>query len=138
MLFRHAAASQWQKYGEALNKGLGGDVSDVKVGDPAATRDPFVVSYKVSRGNFIDWSKKKLQIKLPLSYISPAAVADDVDEATDATDSQKPENFQLGPASENIYQLRLRLQSPSLSSATMALFSPLTKSMALLSLPSAN
>src|ERR1019366_9150911 len=43
MLFRRIASAQWQKYVEGLNKALGGDVSNVKVSDPAATREPFTI-----------------------------------------------------------------------------------------------
>ena len=43
---------------------------NLKVSDPAATREPFTLSYDVSKANFLDWSKKKTQIILPLVQFS--------------------------------------------------------------------
>ena len=58
--------ANWQRVVENINSGLGGDVSNVKISDPAATREPFTLSYDVSKVNFLDWSKKKTDIVLPL------------------------------------------------------------------------
>jgi tetratricopeptide (TPR) repeat protein len=107
-VFRHTAAAQWQKSIEVVNKGLGGDVSNVKVSDPVATREPFTFSYQVSKANFVDWSKKKLQLKLPLSYWSPASVSADVGEE-DEDDPSNTENFKLGAPNEHTYRLKLEL-----------------------------
>ena len=107
-IFRHTAAAQWQKAVEGVNKGLGGDVSNVKVSDPVATREPFTFSYQVSKANFVDWSKKKLQLKLPLGYWSPASVSADVGEE-DEDDASNTENFKLGAPNEHTYRLKLEL-----------------------------
>jgi len=109
MVIRRLAAAQWQQYAEGLNKSLGGDVTNVKVGNPAATREPFTISYHVSKANFIDWSKKKLQLKLPLSYIGIVNVSDDVDDTADAADAGKPEPFKIGATHEHTYKLKLEL-----------------------------
>jgi hypothetical protein len=111
MLFRRIASAQWQKYVEGLNKALGGDVSNVKVSDPAATREPFTISYDVSKANFVDWSKQKLQLKLPLAHLSLASVSADVDEESEDEESEgsTAETFKLGPPHENTYLLKLEL-----------------------------
>ena len=46
---------------------MSGDVSNLKVGDPAATKEPFVCEYQVSSANFFDWTKKKSELTVPLS-----------------------------------------------------------------------
>jgi tetratricopeptide (TPR) repeat protein len=112
-IFRMTPRANWQTVVEGMNKALGGEVSDVKVSDPGATREPFVFSYKVSKGNFIDWTKKKIELKLPLSWISPKGIAADVGEEDDsdpsASESEKPEPFEIGPPNEASYTLRLEL-----------------------------
>lgn len=107
--FRHLAAAQWQKYIEGLNKSLGGDVSDIKLGDVTATRQPFVISYRVSKGNFIDWEKKKLELKLPLAVVSLSSVSSNVDEEADPSEASSEEPFKIGPAHQHTYRLTLEL-----------------------------
>jgi Flp pilus assembly protein TadD len=114
MLFRNTASTKWQTMIESGNKGLGGDVSRVEVSDPAATREPFVVSYDVSKANFVDWSKKKLELRLPLSTIALVAIGKDVgEEDSDAAgvegEASKPEPFKLGPPNEHTYKIKLEL-----------------------------
>lgn len=111
MIFRRIASAQWQKYVEGLNKGLGGDVSNVKVSDPASTREPFTISYEVSKANFVDWSKKKLQLQLPLAHLNLASVSVDVDEESEDEESEgsTAETFKLGPPHEHTYRLKLEL-----------------------------
>src|SRR6201987_5359485 len=65
-VFRRVPQANWQRVAENINAGLGGDVTNLKVSDPAATKEPFKLSYDVARLNFLDWSKKKTQIGLPL------------------------------------------------------------------------
>lgn len=119
IVFRRTAAAQWQKYVEGMNKAVGGDVSNIKISDPTATREPFTMSYQLSKANFLDWSKKKLQLKLPLSYIGLAAVSEDVGEEDDKdkdedasdSDSTNSEPFKLGPPHQQTYRLKLDLAS---------------------------
>jgi tetratricopeptide (TPR) repeat protein len=97
-IFRRAPAAQWKNVLERMNEamGVGGEVSDVKVTDPAETREPFVIEYQIAASNFIEWTKKKVDLKLPLSSgnFSPP-------------DESKSE-IELGSPSE--YQYRLRLE----------------------------
>ena len=65
-VFRRVPQANWQRVVENVNAGLGGDITNLKVSDPAATREPFTMSYDVSKVNFLDWSKKKTDIVLPL------------------------------------------------------------------------
>lgn len=98
-IFRRAPAAQWQNVLTKMNEamGVGGDVSDVKVTDPAATREPFVIEYQVSAANFIEWTKKKVDLKLPLSNLSLSAHDDGKSE------------IELGSPLEVQYRLRLEL-----------------------------
>jgi len=111
LVFRHIASAQWQKDVEGINKSLGGEVSNVKVSDPAATREPFTISYEVRKTNFVDWSKKKLQLKLPLAHLNLASVSADIDEESEDEESEgsTAETFKLGPPHEHTYRLKLEL-----------------------------
>jgi tetratricopeptide (TPR) repeat protein/transglutaminase-like putative cysteine protease len=103
--FRTVASAQWQQVVEIMSskEGLGKDVSEVKISDPAATREPFTFSYRVTKTNYLDPSKKKLDLKLPLPIIG--LVTADPDDADD------PDPIKLGPATTRDYQMRLELPS---------------------------
>ena len=68
-IFRQTPASSWKAVLEQLNEGsgIGGEISDWKVSDPADTKNPFELEYRVATVNFVDWTKKEVQLKLPLS-----------------------------------------------------------------------
>jgi tetratricopeptide (TPR) repeat protein len=99
MLFRHVPRNKWTEWVKGISaySGLGGEVSDLNVSDPAATHEPFKLEYKIEAANFFDWSKKKADLTLPLSQISMAGANDD-----DDTDPVK-----IGSPVEYIYRLRL-------------------------------
>jgi tetratricopeptide (TPR) repeat protein len=101
-IFRRVPQANWQRVVENINSSLGGDVTNLKVSDPAQTREPFTLSYDVSRVNFLDWSKKKAEIVLPLVPFSLPEVDED-DTGTDA------EPFKLGPKAEYSYNIKLEL-----------------------------
>ena len=111
MILRRVSSAQWKTFVENFNKsmGLGGEVSNVKVTEPTATREPYVLSYDVSKPNFVDWSKKKLELKLPLSQFRPIQVSADVDAETEDADPASAEPFKIGPANEQSYKLKLEL-----------------------------
>jgi tetratricopeptide (TPR) repeat protein len=99
-VFRRVPQTNWQRVAENINAGLGGDVTNLKVSDPAATREPFTMSYDVSKVNFLDWSKKKTDIVLPLVQFNlPEADQDDAD----------AEPLKLGPKAVYSYKIRLEL-----------------------------
>lgn len=101
-VFRRVPESNWQRVAENINAGLGGDVSHLVVSDPAATKEPFKLSYDVSRPNFLDWSKKNTQVALPLVQFSLPDVDPD-DTEPDA------EPIKLGPKGEYSYKVKLDL-----------------------------
>jgi tetratricopeptide (TPR) repeat protein len=101
-IFRRVPQANWQRVVENVNAGLGGDITNLKVSDPAATREPFTMSYDISRANFLDWSKKRTEMLLPLSSFSlPDAGNDDSDTDT--------EPLKLGPKAEYSYKIKLEL-----------------------------
>ncbi len=112
-VFRRVPQANWQRVVENVNAGLGGDITNLKVSDPAATREPFTMSYDVSKVNFFDWSKKKAGILLPLVQFS----LPDVDEDDTDTDS---EPIKLGPKATYSYSLTLTLPSNYAARAPLA------------------
>jgi tetratricopeptide (TPR) repeat protein len=103
-VFRRVPQANWQRVVENVNAGLGGDISNLKVSDPAATREPFTMSYDVSKVNFLDWSKKKTEIVLPLVQFNlPDVDGNDRDSEADA------EPLKLGPRAEYSYRIKLEL-----------------------------
>ncbi len=111
-IFRRVPQANWQRVVENVNAGMGGDVTNLKVSDPAATREPFTLSYDVSRVNFLDWSKKKTDIALPLSSFS---LPDASEEDTDAD----AEPLKLGPKAEYSYKIKLQLPAKYTSRAPL-------------------
>jgi hypothetical protein len=55
-LFRRVPKPQWHKFVQAMTAmgGLDGEVTDLKVGDPAATHQAFEVEYQVSKTNYFE------------------------------------------------------------------------------------
>src|SRR6202162_3853722 len=102
-IFRRVPESQWQRVVESVNAGMGGEVTHLKISDPAATREPFTMAYDVAKPNFLDWSKKKSDFLLPLCQFNlpDLGVSDDSD--ADA------EPLKLGPTAAYAYQIKLEL-----------------------------
>src|SRR5580658_1243138 len=114
-VFRRVPQANWQRVVENINSGLGGDVSNLKVSDPAATRETFTMSYDVSKVNFLDWSKKKTDIALPLVQFNlPDVDSDDTDADADA------DPLKLGPKAEYSYQITLELPAKYTAHAPLA------------------
>ena len=115
-VFRRVPQANWQRVAENINAGLGGDVTNLKVSDPAATTEPFTLSYDVSRLNFLDWSKKKTQIVLPLVQFNLPDVGDGDDSDGDAD----AEPLKLGPKAEYSYKIKLELPEKYSARAPLA------------------
>jgi tetratricopeptide (TPR) repeat protein len=102
-VFRRVPEAQWQRVVENVNAGMGGEISHVKISDPAATREPFTMSYDVAKPNFLDWSKKKSDLTLPLCQFNLPDIGSIDDENDDA------EPLKLGPKAEYTYKITLEL-----------------------------
>jgi tetratricopeptide (TPR) repeat protein len=100
-IFRRFPESQWQRVIENVNAGAG-DVANVKISDPGATREAFTMSYDVTRQNFLDWSKKKSDLLLPLCQFNLPALGDG-DNEPDA------DTLKLGPKASYAYKIKLEL-----------------------------
>jgi tetratricopeptide (TPR) repeat protein len=110
MLFRRVPRNRWNEWVKQMNlySGLTGDVSELHVSDPAQTHEPFQVDYKIDVANFLDWSKKKFDLVLPLSQINMA----DADE-----DDTEP--IKVGSPVEYVYRLRLEFPAKYAESAPL-------------------
>jgi len=109
-IFRRVPQSNWQHVVENVNASLGGNITHLKVSDPAATREPFTLSYDVAKVDFLDWSKKKVEILLPLVQFNLPDVGDDSD----------PEPLVLGPKADYSYKIRLELPARYTARAPLA------------------
>ncbi|HEY3973938.1 MAG TPA: DUF3857 domain-containing protein [Candidatus Sulfotelmatobacter sp.] len=112
-VFRRVPEANWQRVVENVNSSLGGDITNLKISDPAATREAFTMSYDVAKVNFLDWSKKKTEIVLPLVQFNlPDVNGDDGD--PDA------EPLKLGPKAEYSYEVKLELPGKYTARAPLA------------------
>lgn len=102
-IFRRVPEAQWQRVMENVNAAMGGEITNLKVSDPAATREAFTLSYDISKPNFLDWSKKKSDVTLPLCQFNLLDVGNGDDDSADA------EPLKLGPKAEYIYKIELEL-----------------------------
>jgi tetratricopeptide (TPR) repeat protein len=115
-VFRRVPQANWQRVAESINSGLGGDITNLKISDPAATREAFTLSYDVSKVNFLDWSKKKTEIVLPLVQFN----LPDVNENDDDDSDPNAEPLKLGPKAEYSYNIRLELPAKYTAQAPLA------------------
>jgi tetratricopeptide (TPR) repeat protein len=104
MVFRRVPNSSWQRVLESMSAsaGIPGDVTDVHVSDPEATRTAFVIDYKLSKVNYFDWSKKKFEMPLPFSGMATLG-------APEEDDSPNPEPIKLGPRISVTSKIKLQL-----------------------------
>src|SRR5580700_4383422 len=103
-VFRRVPEAQWQRVVENVNAGMGGDVTNLKISDPAATREPFTLSYDVAKPNFLDWSKKKSDLILPLCQFNLPDLSN-----TDDDGDADAETLKLGPKADYVYKIKLEL-----------------------------
>jgi Flp pilus assembly protein TadD len=102
--FRSTPASAWKQLLEGIVKaaGMSGDVSDLKVSDPAAIRERFEIDFRVVADRFANWTSKRITLAMPLAD-------DDILPAVPENDT-KPVTLGAAP-SEYSYKLQLRLPS---------------------------
>ncbi len=105
ILFRKTPKSDWKALGRylAMIGGVGGDVTEIKPGEPSALEKPFEIEYDVSRDDFLDWSSKKLKLELPMPSFHLAQAY--------AGKQENPKPIQLGPPIDITYRLKLSLPS---------------------------
>jgi tetratricopeptide (TPR) repeat protein len=103
-IFRRVPEAQWQRVVENVNAAIGGEITNLKISDPASTREAFILSYDLAKSNFLDWSKKKSDVLLPLCNFNlpDLGAADD-----NAADGGEP--LKLGPKADYIYKIKLEL-----------------------------
>jgi tetratricopeptide (TPR) repeat protein len=99
--FRGVASAQWLLVVEGISsaEGMGKDVSELKVSELSATNEPLRFSYRVVKANYVDPSKKKVEIKLPLPVLGLAAA--------DAEDADGLDPIKLGPPTSRAYKVKL-------------------------------
>jgi len=114
-IFRRVPEAQWQRVVENVNASMGGEVTNLKISDPAATREPFTMSYDVSKPNFLDWSKKKSDLTLPLCQFNLQDLGSGDDNDTDS------EPLKLGPKAEYVYKIKLELPAKYTARAPLPL-----------------
>ena len=102
-LFRRTPRSKWEDLAQQLTGwfGIQGDVSDVQASDPANTKEPFELKYKITMSNYVDWSSKESQTYVYLPAITVP------DPGPDAADSSEP--IKIGSPTEVWVKLQLEL-----------------------------
>ncbi len=106
LAFRRTPQNQWKQLAQLLaaSDGFRGEASEVKAADPAATREPFQLEYRIVQPNYLDWSSKKSQLLLPL----PAVGLPDAPETQEEDDSNS-EPLELGTPLDLSTRLTLEL-----------------------------
>jgi tetratricopeptide (TPR) repeat protein len=101
ILFRRVPNAKWTEFVKQMNStiGLPGEVTNLTVSDPASTKEAFHFEYEITSPNFLDWTKKKSEMLLPLSQIS----IPDADE----DNSSDTEPIQIGGPMDFRYTARL-------------------------------
>jgi tetratricopeptide (TPR) repeat protein len=79
----------------------GGEITNLKVGDPANTDNPIEIDFDVAVSSYFDWSAADPRLPLPVAGISLPADADD--------DSKNPKPIKLGAATEATSEVKLAI-----------------------------
>ncbi len=100
MAFRRMPATQWKALVQkaASSDVPGSEVGELQVGDPAATREPYVLAYQLTRAGFLDWSKKDTSLEIPLPSLTVPWAAEDTEDAVE-----------INPTGEQSQRLKLEL-----------------------------
>ncbi|HET8667544.1 MAG TPA: DUF3857 and transglutaminase domain-containing protein, partial [Terriglobales bacterium] len=82
MIFRRLPETRWKDLLQmsANINGVQGEITDYKVSDPAATREPFQIEYTISQANYLDWTNKKSTLRLPIGEVMLQEFDDDTTE----------------------------------------------------------
>jgi len=82
---RRIPRANWKDFAQNLVRfaGLNGDVTDVKAGDPDATREPLQFEFTLAEPNYVNWSAKTAQLRIPpLDFITLTDVDTDQQESS--------------------------------------------------------
>ena len=101
MAFRGTPQPQWKLVVERLATGAGmsGKVSDLKVADPQATREPFTIAFHIDAEKFADIAGKESNLPLPMGLMGKP----------DLPDARDGGPIELGAVGEFSYHLDLGL-----------------------------
>jgi tetratricopeptide (TPR) repeat protein/transglutaminase-like putative cysteine protease len=92
---RQIPNNKWKNVFEAMLSGSpmkGGDITNLKVGDPADASKPFEIDFDLTVSNYFEWSAPDPKLPFPTVGIAVPPPADD--------DSENPKPIKLGPATE--------------------------------------
>jgi transglutaminase-like putative cysteine protease len=105
----------WPITVQRVFKGIGrrtDKVSEVKISDPAATNEPFSLSFQLTRPHFTDLAGQTVKFRLLLHDVDlPTAVEEGVTDASGGWHRVRSEAVHLGPPGEHIYKIELKLPS---------------------------
>ncbi|MFI5111289.1 MAG: DUF3857 domain-containing protein [Terriglobales bacterium] len=107
--FRQVPNARWKDLAKVVAQleGLRGDVSELKVDDPADNRGPFHIEFNIAQPNFLDWSKQQSQLDLPLARLRLPDLSE--------SDENSAEPIEIGaPGSISV---RLKIELPATFSA---------------------
>jgi tetratricopeptide (TPR) repeat protein/transglutaminase-like putative cysteine protease len=77
----------------------GGDITNLKVGDPANTDDPFKVEFDVAVGNYFDWAASDPKLPLPMTAFQIAPPPDE--------DTKNPKPIKFGGLGDASFEVKL-------------------------------
>jgi len=114
--FRRTPQADWKKLAQLLAyaDGFHAEVTEVSASDPAATQQPFEVSFKISQANYLDWSKKRSELPLPMPRMNLPQVGEEDDPGPDA------EPIQLGSPTESLTSVQLEVPAAFSSRSPVA------------------
>ncbi len=99
-LLHNTPRTQWKRMASVIGYAVGvqGDVDEIEA-NPESTHAPFEMTYKVTKDDFVDWTKKELTLEVPLGHSRFQNIEPD--------DSPDAEPIKLGGPLENVYRTRL-------------------------------
>ena len=101
---RQVSNSKWKNMFEIMlgNTSMkGGEISSLKIGDPANTDNPFEIDFDVTVSNYFDWSAPEPKLPLPILGFQLPPAPDD--------ESEKSKAIKLGGPMEGTFDVRLTL-----------------------------
>lgn len=90
--FRRTPQKQWKALAQLVANGDGfrGEVKEVTASDPAATREPFHLEYRLEMPGYLDWSNKRVQLVPPLPGMGLPDADEDADESSEPVELGSP------------------------------------------------